>query len=57
MRWLLLALFVSLVALLIAAAGITLHILIQRRRLRLHPPANIEVVLESSEEQDAQPEV
>ena len=34
MRWLLIALLVSLAALLIAAAGMTLHIWVQRARLR-----------------------
>ena len=43
MRWLVLGLFVSLIALLIAAAGMTIHILLQRRALRLHPPELIDV--------------
>lgn len=34
MRWLLIALLVSLAALLIAVAGMTLHIWVQRARLR-----------------------
>jgi hypothetical protein len=37
MRWLLIALLVSLAALLIAAAGMTIHILVQRTRLRTKP--------------------
>ncbi|MGD0938912.1 MAG: hypothetical protein ABR905_04300 [Terracidiphilus sp.] len=37
MRWLLIALLVSLAALLIAAAGMTLHIWVQRARLRSKP--------------------
>ena len=39
MRWLLIALLVSLAALLIAAAGMTIHILVQRARLRSKPSA------------------
>jgi len=37
MRWLLIALLVSLAALLIAAAGMAIHILVQRARLRSRP--------------------
>jgi hypothetical protein len=37
MRWLLIALFVSLAALLIAATGSAIHILVQRARLRSKP--------------------
>jgi hypothetical protein len=37
MRWLLIALLVSLAALLIAAAGMTIHIWVQRARLRTKP--------------------
>jgi uncharacterized membrane protein len=39
MRWLMIALLVSLAALLIAAAGMTIHIWVQRARLRSKPPA------------------
>jgi uncharacterized iron-regulated membrane protein len=39
MRWLLIALLVSLAALLIAAAGMTLHIWVQRARFRSKPSA------------------
>jgi hypothetical protein len=37
MRWLLIALFVSLAALLIAATGSAIHIVVQRARLRSKP--------------------
>jgi hypothetical protein len=37
MRWLLTALLISLAALLIAVAGMTLHIWVQRARLRSKP--------------------
>jgi hypothetical protein len=37
MRWLLIVLFVSLAGLLIAAAGMTIHIWVQRARLRSRP--------------------
>jgi hypothetical protein len=39
MRWLLIVLLVSLAALLTAAAGMTIHILVQRARLRSKPAA------------------
>jgi len=57
MRWLLMGLFVSLVALLVAVAGMTIHIFIHRRQLRLHPPENAEVVLASEETADPEPEL
>jgi hypothetical protein len=38
MRWLLIVLLVSLAGLLIAAAGMALHIRMQRSRLRSRPP-------------------
>ncbi len=37
MRWLLIVLLVSLAGLLVAAAGMTIHICIQRARLRSRP--------------------
>jgi hypothetical protein len=37
MRWLLIALLISLAALLIAVAGMTFHIWVQRARLRSKP--------------------
>jgi len=43
MRWLVLGLFVSLIALLVAAAGMTIHILLQRRALRRHPVELIDI--------------
>jgi uncharacterized iron-regulated membrane protein len=39
MRWLMIALLVSLTALLIAAAGLARHIWMQRRRTRSKPSA------------------
>jgi uncharacterized protein YneF (UPF0154 family) len=40
MRWLLIALLVSLAALLLAAGGVARHILLERRELRSRPPVN-----------------
>jgi len=56
MRWLVLGLFVSLIALLVAAAGMTIHILLQRRALRLHPTEIVEVI-RPEDEADIEPEV
>ncbi len=56
MRWLVLGLFVSLIALLVAAAGMAIHILLQRRAIRLHPPELVDVI-KQEEEADAEPEV
>jgi uncharacterized protein YneF (UPF0154 family) len=53
MRWLVLCLLVSLAALLFAAAGMALHILMQRRQLRRKPPDSID----PAEETDLKPEV
>jgi hypothetical protein len=39
MRWLMIALLVSLVALLLAAAGVARHIWLQRSRLQSNPEA------------------
>jgi hypothetical protein len=39
MRWLMIALLVSVVALLLAAAGVARHIWLQRSRLRSNPEA------------------
>lgn len=55
MRWLMMALFVSLVALLIAAAGVTLHILIQRRALLRHSSENNELAVKP--DANAEPEI
>jgi hypothetical protein len=40
MRWLMLCFLVSLVALLVAAAGVARHIWLQHRRLRLQSPVD-----------------
>ena len=52
MRWMLIALLVSLAALLIAAAGLARHIWLYRARLRSKPPADAEKTLDSSQNQD-----
>jgi hypothetical protein len=61
MRWLLIALLVSLAALLIAAAGMTLHIWVQRARLRSKPSAGSGRILDSTairtEETDVETEI
>jgi hypothetical protein len=61
MRWLLIALLVSLAALLIAAAGVTLHIWVQRARLRSKPSAGGGQVPDSTalpaEETDVETEI
>jgi hypothetical protein len=49
-------LLVSLTALLLAAAGVTIHIY-QRARLRRKPVANIGPALDSAEEPDVETEV
>jgi hypothetical protein len=48
MRWLLIALFVSLAALLMAVAGVALHIWRQRARLHSKSPAETEEVVDPS---------
>jgi len=40
MRWLMTLLLVSLVALLVAAAGVARHVWMQHKKLRLEPPAD-----------------
>jgi hypothetical protein len=40
MRWLMILLLVSLVGLLIAAAGVARHIWLHARKLRLEPPSD-----------------
>jgi hypothetical protein len=61
MRWLLIALLVSLAALLIAAAGMTIHIWVQRARLRTKPPSGAGKLPSSSsgpaEENDVETEI
>jgi len=56
MRWLLIALLVSLAALLIAAAGMTLHIWVQRARLRSKPSAGAGKTSGSADETDVETE-
>jgi len=51
MRWLLIALLVSLAALLMAAAGMTIHIWVQRARFRSKPSAGAGHALEASVDQ------
>jgi len=56
MRWLMIGLLVSLVGLLIAAAGTAIHVLRQRARVRSSPPEAIEEILDPSEATDVDPE-
>jgi hypothetical protein len=46
MRWLLIALFVSLAGLLIAAAGMVLHVWLHRAQSRSTPSANMEEAID-----------
>jgi hypothetical protein len=59
MRWLIIAFLVSLLALLLAAAGVARHIMLQRANLRRKPVASIEPphdpALDSAEETDQEP--
>lgn len=59
MRWLLMALLVSLVALLIAAAGLARHIGLQHARTRSSPEAGAgkAVALDPSGETDVETEI
>jgi len=57
MRWLLIVLLVSLAALLIAAAGMTLHIWVQRARLRSRPPKGAGPAPDPAEETDQETEI
>jgi len=57
MRWLVIALFVSLLALLIAAAALARHILLQRARIRSNPSAGAVPVPGPAEESDVETEV
>jgi flagellar basal body-associated protein FliL len=57
MRWLLLILLVSLAAMLIAAAGGALHIMIQRARSRSKPSAGTDATSGPAEESDTETEV
>ena len=59
MRWLMIGLLVSLLALLLAAAGVARHILLQRANLRPKPVVNIgrdhETAHDPAEETDREP--
>lgn len=59
MRWLMIGLLVSLLALLLAAAGVARHIWLQRAALRRKPVANVELphdpALDPAEETDLEP--
>jgi uncharacterized iron-regulated membrane protein len=57
MRWLLIILLVSLSALLIAAAGMTLHIWVQRARLRSKPQKGAGPASDPAEDADQETEV
>lgn len=59
MRWLMVVLLVSLLALLIAAAGVARHIVLQRKRVQTSPetnPGEMHVpALDTAEETDLEP--
>jgi hypothetical protein len=57
MRWLLIGLLVSLVGLLLVAAGVARHIWLQRARLRNKPPAGETAAQEQADESDVEIEV
>ena len=52
MRWLMISLLVSLVMLLIAAAGMAYHIWMQHKQLRRKPVIGAEEAIEQAEESD-----
>jgi uncharacterized iron-regulated membrane protein len=52
MRWMMIALLVSLAALLMAAAGMARHIWLQRTRLCSKPPAGTRQTLDSPHDTD-----
>jgi hypothetical protein len=52
MRWLLIALLVSMGGLLLAAAGVARHVLLHRRKLKQIEPDGDSVVVETAEESD-----
>ena len=56
MRWLIIALLVSLGALLLAAAGTARHILLQREKLRRDLPPTDITAIGSTEESDLESE-
>jgi hypothetical protein len=57
MRWLLIALLVSLAALLFAAAGVAHHIWAQRKRGRSRPSAGADAAPGTAEEADIETEL
>jgi hypothetical protein len=57
MRWLIIALLVSLVALLVAAAGMARHIFVHRAELRRKQPSGTTSVVRAHEETDLESEV
>ena len=57
MRWLLIVLLVSLAGLLIAAAGVTIHICLQRARLRSRATTGGGPATSPTEETDQETEV
>ncbi len=52
MRWLMISLLVSVVALLVAAAGVAYHIRAQHRQMRNRPAIGAEEAFEQAEETD-----
>ncbi len=52
MRWLIIVLLVSLLALLLAAAGVACHICFQRARLRRNLLVGDEIALDTADEAD-----
>ena len=57
MRWLVLCLLVSLVALLFAAAAMAVHILIRRREIRRRSRENTGPLIDAVDETDLEPKV
>jgi hypothetical protein len=56
MRWLIIGLLVSMGGLLLAAAGVARHVLLQRRRLKHKPPDSDASALGTPEESDLESE-
>lgn len=56
MRWLIFALLVSVGGLLLAAAGVARHVLLQRRKLKRKPPDRNQAVAGTPEEFDLESE-
>jgi hypothetical protein len=56
MRWLIIALLISIVGLLLAAAGMARHILRQRERLKRQTPEGDAAVVDAPETSDIEPE-